>query len=235
MKMKHYALGLLVSISSLSILQAQTVDEVINKHVEAVGGKEKLNQVKSAYFESTMEAMGNQSPTVENLVEGKAFKSETDFQGAKIIQVYTDQSGWQVNPMAGVAGAEAMPETMYKSGRDRIYIGGGLVDYAAKGYKAELVGQENGAYKIKLTKGSDEFIYFVDTATYYLTKTIVKGDMMGQPVDITSTYSDFKKTDFGIVVPFSKEIDLGGFVLTSKLNKVEVNKEIDPKIFEMPK
>ena len=52
-----------------------------------------------------MEVMGNQAPVVEQLLEGKGFKSEIDFNGSKIIQCYTDKGGWSVNPMAGATDA----------------------------------------------------------------------------------------------------------------------------------
>jgi galactose mutarotase-like enzyme len=58
---------------------------------------------------------------------------------------------------------------------------------------------------------------------------------MGQAVDVTTTFSDFKKTDFGIVLPYAKNIDMGMFQLAQKTAKVEVNKAIDLKIFDMPK
>ena len=58
---------------------------------------------------------------------------------------------------------------------------------------------------------------------------------MGQSVDITTTYSDHKKTDFGIVFPYAKNVDMGMFQMSQKTEKIEVNKTIDPKIFEIPK
>ena len=215
--------------------QAQTVDEIINKHIEAIGGKEKLSQVKSLYIENSVEVMGNVAPVAEYLLNGKGYKSETDFNGSKIIQCYTDKSGWSVNPMAGGTDAQPMPEEMYNAGKDHIYAGGALLDYAAKGYKAELAGKDNGSYKIKVTNGNTESTYFIDAASYYITKTIAKGEMMGQSIEIVTTFSDYKKTDFGIVLPYTKNTDMGNFALASKVNKVEVNKEIDPKIFEMTK
>jgi hypothetical protein len=233
--MKNYVLPAMIALFSISVVQAQTVDEIIAKHIDAIGGKEKLGQVKSLYIENTMDVMGNQAPLTEYLLAGKGFKNETDFNGSTIIQCYTDKGGWGVNPMAGASDPQAMPEDLYKAGKGQIYVGGALVDYAAKGYKVELIGTENGNYKIKVTDGSAESTYFIDASTYYINKTVVKGEMMGQPVDVTITFSDYKKTDFGIVLPFAKTTDLGGFSLSSKVNKVEVNKEIDPKIFEMSK
>jgi hypothetical protein len=75
----------------------------------------------------------------------------------------------------------------------------------------------------------------IDPTSFYITKSVIKSEIMGQPVDVTTTYSDYKKTDFGIMMAFAKNIDMGMFQLSSKLNKVEVNKEIDPNIFEMGK
>ena len=57
----------------------------------------------------------------------------------------------------------------------------------------------------------------------------MKSEMMGQPVEVTTTYSDYKKTDFGIAIPFTKNVDAGMFQVTQKISKVEVNKEIDAK------
>jgi hypothetical protein len=228
---------LLLALATIttSSINAQTVDEVIGKYLDAIGGKEKLSQVKSIYFENSMEVMGNSAPQKEYLIEGKGYKSEVDFNGMSIVNCYTDKSGWIINPMQGGSNAEAMPDALYKSGKTQIYLSGGLQDYAAKGYKAELAGKEGDTFKIKLTDGNNETYYFIDAKTYLLTKSVIKSEMMGQSVDVTTTYSDYKKTDFGITLPHAKNIDMGMFQLAQKVDKVEVNKQIDPKIFEMPK
>jgi hypothetical protein len=241
-KMKRIKfLTLSVALFFVAVAQAQTVDEIINKHVDAVGGKEKLGQLKSLYVETSIEVMGNSAPSFENLLEGKAFKSESEFNGMKIVNCFTDKGGWFINAFAGAAEAQAMPDEMYKAGKDNLHFGGSLyfaaplTDYAAKGDKAELLGKEGTNYRIKLTNTGKETTYYIDETTHYLTKTVAKGEMMGQSVEIVSTYSDHKKTDFGLVIPYTRSTDFGGFTLGAKVTKVELNKEIDPKIFEMGK
>jgi hypothetical protein len=216
---------------------AQTADEIISKHVDAIGGKDKISKIKSIYTESTAQIMGNDAPVVTTVLNGKGFKSETEFNGSKIIQALTDKGGWMINPMAGSSSAQALPDEQYKAAKDQIYVGGELVNYAANGGKAELQGKEGDLYKIKITaKDNSTTTYFIDPATYYLKKAVKQGDMMGQSVEITISFSDYKKTDFGYVIANKIDTDMGGqFSFSATVNKVEINKEIDPKIFEMPK
>jgi len=234
MKSIKFFLLALAAIATSS-LYAQTVDEVISKHIDAIGGKEKLSQVKSVYTENSMEVMGNAVAQKEYLLEGKGFKSEVEFNGSNIIQCVTDKGGWLINPMMGGTDAQAIPDAAFKSSKPMIYLGGALTDYSTKGYKAELLGKEDGNFKIKVTADGNETYYFIDSKTYFLTKSIMKGEAMGQAVDVTTTYSDHKKTDFGLVLPYTKSVDMGVFQFVQKIGKVEVNKQIDPKIFDMPK
>jgi hypothetical protein len=239
MKILQHSLFLLTSFLSVTALQAQTADDIISKHIEAIGGREKLSGITSVHFENTLQVQGNDAPSKIVILNGKGYRSESDFNGQKIVQVYTDKGGWGVNPMTGATEPQTMPEQQYKAGAEQIYAVP-FLGYAARGSKAELLGQEKvgdvNAYKIKLNyKDNSSAIYFIDPATYYVIKTVRSSEMMGQPVDVTVTYSNFKKTDYGWVVPEDFQVDMGGqFSLTAKVNKIEVNKPVDASLFRMP-
>ena len=66
-------------------LSAQTVDEIINKHIEAIGGKANLDQVKSLTFDMTMDVMGSSAPVTEYLLNGKGFKTEPNLMASRSL------------------------------------------------------------------------------------------------------------------------------------------------------
>lgn len=238
MKIVKQGLLLLTVLFSVASIHAQTADEIIAKHIEAIGGKGKLSGITSVRMENTMQVMGNDMPSTTVIVNGKGLRNESEFNGQKIVQVYTDKGGWALNPMAGATEPQALTEEQYKAGKDQIYVIP-FLNYAARGDKAELVGQEKvgtvNAHKVKLTgKDSTVTMYFFDPTTYYILQTVRTGEMMGQQLDITTSYSDYKKTDFGWVVPQAMEVSFGGqFSMTAKVNKVEVNPTVDAAVFEM--
>lgn len=219
---------------------AQTADELIAKHVAALGGMEKIKGINSMVMKTTIEVMGNEAEGTTTLLTGKGFRTESEIMGNKMVQVITDKGGWAINPMMGTD-PQAMPEEQFKAAKDQLDIAGPLVNYAAKGNKVELQGREKvgsvDAYKLKLTTpdGSDATI-FLDPSSYYIIQTAKKMNMMGQDLEMTITYADHKKTDYGFVMPYTLNTDFGGqFQIATKVTKVDVNVPVDAKIFEMPK
>lgn len=233
-QVKLCLVGITALLSSVTVI-AQTADEIVAKHIEAIGGKDKISQIKSIYSESTMSIMGNEAPNTTYILNGKGFKTEIDMGGQKIVQAYTDKGGWSINPMTGATDAQPIPDEQFKAAKGQIYAGGPLFNYAERGSKVEYAGKEGNSQKLKVTNNGTESTYYLDATTYYITKAIAKGNMQGQDVEITTNFSDYKKTDFGFVMPYTVEVDFGGFTMSSNVKKVEINKEIDPKIFEMPK
>ncbi|MFT3826982.1 MAG: hypothetical protein QM731_23865 [Chitinophagaceae bacterium] len=224
------------------VTHAQTADDVINKYFDAIGGKDKISSIKSIYVEADIEAMGNAGSSKTSIVAGKALRSDIDFGGQTIVQVLTaDKGGWSINPFVGQTSATAMPDEQVKQSTDQLDIGGPLLNYAAKGNKVELAGTEAvnnvTATKLKLTtKGGAEYLFYFDPATNYLVKTVVKSTVNGQANETISVFTNYKKTDFGYVVAGNTELTVGGgFVLNMTNKKTEINKEIDSKIFDMPK
>jgi hypothetical protein len=234
MKITKFFLLLLTGLSLGFAAEAQTVDDIIGKYVDAIGGKDKLSQIKSVYMEGTVSVMGMDGPALTTLVVGKGYRSDIEVNNTKIVQVVTDKSGWMINPYAGATDPTPMPDEQYQAGKDELWIGGALLNYKANGYTAELLPKDGNNYPVKITAGKNVTTYFIDANTYLLNKLSLTATVQGQATDVTTTYGNYQKTDFGYMTPYKVDVDLGQVQLGYVIKSVTVNKDIDPKVFEMP-
>ncbi|HTB26306.1 MAG TPA: hypothetical protein VK711_13110 [Puia sp.] len=233
-------LFLFISFLGFLYSKAQTADDIIKKWTNAMGGGEKLASIKSVYTENELNIMNNPASGKTYILNGKGFKSEIDLSGQTIIDCYTVNAGWSINPLAGQPTAVNMPEGQIKLGQLSFDASGPLYNYGSKGSKVELLGKEDlkgsSTYKIKLTSAAGtEVVYFINDSSYYIMQTVAKMNVNGQDIEITTALSDYKKTAEGYIMPYASELDFPGLTIGFTNKKIEVNKEIDPAIFVMPK
>lgn len=217
---------------------AQTADEVIAKHIEAIGGKDNWKKVNSIKMEGSLNTQGMDIPIVMYQVHNKALKTEVTVMNMIIQTVITNEGGWIMNPMEGKQAPEPMTADQVKMGQDRLDIQGELIDYASKGHKIEMVGKEDvdgtECYKVKLTrKSGSEATYLIDPKTYYVVKVDTKATVNGQEVNVSATMGNFQKLPEGIVVAHS--IQRPEAPAPFNISKIEVNPKIDEAIFKMSK
>jgi hypothetical protein len=226
----------LAAVLACTNVHAQSVDEIVNKYISAIGGKGAVESVKTLYIESDVDVAGNNAPSTTWIVSGKGYKNEVEFGGSKIQQCVTDKGGWMINPMMGSTTAQPIPDEQLKAMKGQINVGGPLYDYAAKGNKVELIGQDSGDYKIKLTTPAAVTVtFFINKKTYFVDKTVSNANIQGQDMETTVIFSDYRKLDGGFVFNFGQQVTLPMYTLNITHKKVEVNKQIDPSIFDMPK
>lgn len=235
--LNFYFLALCLLITT-SISKAQTLEDVVSKYVNAIGGKDNIGKINSMYMENSLSVMGQESNSTTIILNGKGSKTISDVMGQKMVQCYTDKSGWMINPMMGSSEPSDMPADQYNSGKSSIYTSDPLSMWSERGYKVELVGKENigtvEAFKIKLVSPENiTAYYFIDPSTYYPVQMTMTMDAGGQTMNMTTKFSDYQKTDIGVVIPFTTDVDYNGqFSITLKTKKVEYNKPVDPVIFE---
>ena len=231
-------------LAATFIMNAQTVDEIVNNNINAMGGKEKLLAIQSLHLTGVASFNGNEITTEIYKVQDKLYRSETNFGMGTIAILVTGDKGWMKNPR-GSGNFEAMPAEQVKAMQSQMDCVSPLVDYAAKGHKAELIGKEDvdgtGCYKIKLTlKSGSEINYFIDPKTWYIIRETSKGGGFGggraRPVgggpgdgESKTDYSNFQKTEDGFMFAMSVSRGFGG---TMTYEKMEVNKPVDEKLYK---
>lgn len=234
----------LLFVLPFTFLQAQTADEIINKHITAIGGKETINKIKSQVVYADLSVMGISLPSITTTLFGKGLKNVSNLDsiglvGQEIIQCITPTGGWMFNPLAGDTDAKPLPDDQVKEAQASLDAGSVFFNYKAKGSKVELAGRETvegvNTYKLKLVNKNGKItFYFIDPSTYYLIKQESTTSVDGENVTSSSTFSNHKKTGIGLVIPYTTMTNQG-VEITITIKKVEYNKNIDPKIFEMPK
>jgi len=234
--MKRYSMISLfmATLMIAGTVKAQTVDEVINKHIEAIGGKENWKKVNSMKTEANLSVQGMDIPINIYQINNKAYRQDFTAMNMTGYTIVNNDSGWSFNPMQGQSAPEPMTADQLNLQKDQLDIQGQFIDYKEKGHKLELMGKEDidgtEAIKMKMTrKSGNEVIYFFDPKTYYVIRIISKAKVNGQEMEQVANLSNYTKLPEGIVVPFTMEIPGAPAPVTIK--KVEVNPTLDQSLF----
>jgi hypothetical protein len=220
--------------------QAQTVDEVIAKNVQAHGGMEKMKSVQSVRITGKLNAGGFRAGFMQESKRPDKVREEQIIQGLAAVQAYDGKTGWQVNPFGGRRDAELMSQDDVKGLMIDADIDGPLVDYKEKGHKAELVGHDSvegtDCYKIKLSlKNGDVRYYFLDTDSFLELKIETQSSIRGT-IQYSETYfGDYEEVN-GLYYSFAFESGAKGDSNRVKfaVDKVEINVPLEDSLFSMP-
>jgi hypothetical protein len=236
-KLIFSALFLLTSVFAF----AQSADEIVNKYIDAMGGKDKIANVKTLKMVATVDIGPNmKAPMTLFVVNNKSFRMDMEIQGMKMVQAYDGESGWYIQPWGGKKDAEKMNEEMVRDSKDQADINGSLYDYKVKGNTVEYLGKEDmegtDTYKLKVTKKSGDIEYvFLDASSYLKLKETSKHKFQDKEVEGETIYSNWKKVD-GIMFPFTieqreKDASQGQAM---NFDSYEVNPKVDEAMFKMP-
>lgn len=236
MKPNRIIASLFVSIIISAGLSAQSADDVIKDYIKAIGGKRKLNKITSLQMKSEIVSDMFEASAVTTVLAGKGYKMDLDIMGYQVATCFTDEGGWNTDPMSG--STVQMPDDQYKIGKGAIYVGGPFEKYKDLGLSAELVGRAevNGVntFQVRLTvEGADiSSDHFFDPDTHLLIRSIAVVDNQGTDIEAVTDYKDYKEIDGGVKLAYVQEIDYGGQMsMTNTIGTVEVNVPVDPSIF----
>jgi outer membrane lipoprotein-sorting protein len=234
-----------LSLTCLTILAlpvtAQTVDEIVNKHIQARGGLEKLKAVKTIRYSGKMQlGQGLEAPAVLEQKRPHNLRMEFTVQGLTAVQAYDGKTGWSLMPFGGKKDPELMGEDELKAFTEEADFDGPLVDFKEKGNKVELVGKEpvegTDAYKLKVTlKNGDVDFFYLDSDSYLQLKQESKRTVRGTERESEVNLGGYKEVE-GLMLPFSYEMGLKGVPQKQKIviDKVELNPAVEDTRFKMP-
>ena len=169
--------GLLISAMAFTqLVHAQTADEVIDKYITAMGGKEKLASLKTMKMEGNLNVQGTDIALVITKKQMVGMRVDITVMGTENYQIITPAKGTVFMPVQGMSAPIAMPDDQFNAALPQLDLQGVLVDYKNKGTIVELVSNEKvdgeDCYNVKLTFSSGVVTnYYISANTFYIVKT----------------------------------------------------------------
>lgn len=210
-----------------------TVESILEKYFEAVGGRETVDNIHS--FKSVYTGIVQGLPLRVSV--SSKIESETNLHKL-FVDVEVSDNPFQKILINGDTGYMILQGQLTELSSEEIeneqlrFVGiniGNLLSYS----DVELVGlaevDGDPAYELKPTVKSS---FFFDVNTNLISKTTYDAELgNGQPINIESVLSDYREVN-GLLVPHTIVTTQMGTSLEINLDSIEFNLELDDSLFE---
>lgn len=231
---------------------AQTVDEIVAKHLQARGGYEKIKAIQTLKFTRTVATPFASIKVVVYKKRPNLARFEQTVQGqtAAVPRGINADAVWDIAPGGKVTTRAA--QFANEAREIDADFDGLLVDWKEKGHALSLEGRESlsgwSGFKLKLTtKGGVVRYIYIDTTTYLErrhTGTVNLPPPATAPAgakprqyDFVSDFSDWKVVD-GVKFPFAVDEDRTGREPSQSFatytEKIETNLPMEDSLFAPP-
>lgn len=230
-------LGMLIfGLVLVQFAQGQSMEDIINKHVEAMGGRQKIITLSSAFMTGTFTAMGTTTPINITTTKKHMIGSRIDIEanGTNNYQVITPKNGWIFTPVQGDKEPRPLLEDQFKVGQVQLDLHGPFINHKEKGIKIEMADKDSVdgelCYKLKVTSpNTNVSVYFINSKSGLIVKTSTKMFQFGKLEDVETTYSDYKQNADGYWVAYTNAGPRGA----THYDKIVTNIPVDEKIFKV--
>ncbi len=186
-------------------LGAQGVDAILAKHVQAIGGLDKLRAIHAVKLKGTLEvAPGVALPLVMEMARPNRSRLEAGSGDRVFLRLFDGAKGWESSPATGGA---LRPFTAAEvQDAQRASFDGDLIDPSARGARVESMGRQmiNGhdTYRLKVTeKDGSVSTHWVDVDHFLeLQREREVASPEGRKTE-TEAFSDFRLVE-GVAMPF---------------------------------
>jgi len=212
------------------------VEKVLNKAVEAMGGKEKLNSIESSRIVMISSSMGQESTVEMHWKKPNMFLSEMEMPGfGKMTSGCDGKVAWSHNPASGYMLMDPAMMQMSSFGNpiDSLRSTYNPLEYAgAEDFNGKKCDKIRGVIKNEEGGESETFIFF-DQKTGLMEGTKTAFEFQpGQKMESVSKMSDYKEVD-GCMVAHTTTSENMGMTSTMTIKEIEFNK-VDASKFALP-
>jgi len=218
---------------------SKTAKDILDKMIEAQGGRKLLASIKDTTLTGSMEMiqMGLTGSITMYQKEPNKMRMDMEFMGMMITQAYDGEKAWMVNPQTG--NTEEMPEKFAEDFKRQALGNDAILHPEKYGITFKYNGKEkieDKEYLVLEQTYSDghKATLYVDPETYltYKSKTMTL-NQMGVEVETETFLSDYKKVD-GMTVPHSITIYQDGEEFAEiTITDININSGLEDSLFKM--
>lgn len=177
--MKRYAaygiMGLLFLVLAASAVNAQDASAIIEKMLDAQGGRKLLESIKDSTSRADMElpVMGISGTGIMYVKEPNKTRLDMEFMGMMMTQACDGEIAWMINPQTGTA--EELPAELAEIMKDSAYGNAAFLHPEKYGITYEFKGKESidgREYLVleRIMPSGYPISYYIDAETYLLYK-----------------------------------------------------------------
>jgi predicted Zn-dependent peptidase len=228
------AYGNKVDMSASAAPVDMTAEDVVIRHIEAVGGMEKMAGVQSIKMVAGMNLMGQDFEMTILQKDGKFYQK----MGNESMTIQEQVFDGEKAKLSGMGGSQMITEGEELEAIRKEARMFSVRDYLSEMYTLELSGVEKvdgkDAYKVIATDqaGKSQSNFF-DKESLMLVKNVSTQEANGQTVTVATKFSDFHEYNG---LKFAKKMAIVGgapFPINMEFKTIEINGEVDDKIFEI--
>ncbi|WP_419212881.1 M16 family metallopeptidase [Maribacter sp. X9] len=210
-----------------SVPEGLTAKAVIEKYIEAIGGKAKLEAVKSYSLTAAAEMQGMKLDLEMKKTANDQFMQNVQMMGNSVSkQVLDGDNGYMINQGQR---KDLSEEEIIKIKEESApfpelnYLAAGGISLEG----TEMVGDKT-AYKLNITGGKTAFY---DTETGLKLQEVNSAEIQGQQVQSTFTFEDYKEVS-GILFPFKLIQSVGPQDIEFNVSEIKVNEGLTSEDFK---
>lgn len=201
-----------------------TVNSVVDKYLNAIGGEKKVAEIKSVAITSTAEVQGMKLESISKMKEGYILVEQKMMGNTLSKQVVTPKAGYvmqqgQKLELTGDKLAEVQseatifPELKMKANKSAIVTG---------------VESFNGKDAVGVKVGKS--VYYYDLTTGLKVGAVMTQEQGGQVMNMTTKYEDYKEVK-GVKIPFKQVLNVG-IEIVNIVTDVKINEGVTDEDFK---
>lgn len=229
-------------VTQITAAQDLSVDAIIAKNIEARGGESNWKNVNSIKMTGTYVNFSNPEEFIIYRMRDNLYRFDTKRLNKFTIHAFDGKNAWWVNPLMGEQ-FEKPSQIPNANNLDKVTLRERFFEpifwnYKAKGNQVELLGKEDidgeEVYKLKITlKDKSVETWCISAETFLEVCMNGKTYDFGTPNNFEVFFSDFREIE-GVKMPYLVESEYGIRYRSLEIDNIEINKNVDKKVFEMP-